>query len=98
MNEKVTPVLLLISTHGHPVALVPAGSIPEAQQRAIELVRDDNGRCLPGLMKEATVTIFSPTVIAGGEKIAYLPTHVGSSRGAGAVSAGSTDKMSRTSH
>ena len=98
MNEKVTPVLLLISTHGHPVALVPAGSIPEAQQRAIELVRDDNGRCLPGLMKEATVTIFSPTIIVGGETIAYMPTHVGSSRGAGEISVGSTGRMRGKTH
>jgi hypothetical protein len=100
-NERVStavPVLLLISTGRHPIALVPAASIAEAQERAIELIRDDNGRRLPGLMEEATVTIFSPALIAGGETIAYLPTHVGSSRGAGAITAGGTSKVPGTTH
>jgi hypothetical protein len=35
------------------------------------------------LTQEAVVTVFSPAVVADGETIAYVPTHVGNSRGVG---------------
>ena len=74
-------VMLMISSCGQPVALVPAESIEQAQKRAIELLRGEQGRNMGLLTHEAVVTVFSPAVIADGETIAYLPTHLGSSRG-----------------
>lgn len=85
MNKNVkstdsAEVLLMISSCGQPVALVPADSIEEAQKRAIELVRGGDEQHLTMLTHEATVTLFVPSIVADGKAIAYLPTHVGHSR------------------
>lgn len=86
MKEEVSgksgqPVMLMISSCGQPVALVPAESIEQAQKRAVELLRGEQGRQMGLLTHEAVVTVFSPAVVADGETIAYVPTHVGSSHG-----------------
>ena len=86
MKTKVTAkksgsVMLMISSCGQPVALVPADSVEEAQKRAVELLRGEQGRQMGLLTHEAVVTLFSPAVVADGETIAYVPTHFGSSRG-----------------
>ena len=74
-------VMLLISSYGQPLALVAAESLQQAQDRAVELLRGDQGRKMGRLTRDAVVTLFSAVVVAGGEPVAYLPTHVGSSRG-----------------
>ena len=78
-SKKSGSVMLMISSCGQPVALVPAESIEQAQQRAVELLRGDQGRNMGLLTHEAVVTVFSPAVVADGETIAYVPTHFGSS-------------------
>jgi hypothetical protein len=80
-SKKSGSVMLMISSCGQPVALVPAESIEQAQKRAIELLRGEQGRQMGPLTQEAVVTVFSPAVVADGETIAYVPTHFGSSRG-----------------
>ena len=78
-SKKSGSVMLMISSCGQPVALVPAESIEQAQKRAVELLRGDQGRSMGLLTHEAVVTVFSPAVVADGETIAYVPTHFGSS-------------------
>lgn len=86
MKEKVGrknggSVMLMISSRGQPVALVPAESIEQAQKRALDLLRSGQGHEMGLLTNEAQVTLFSPALVADGETLAYLPTHEGSSRG-----------------
>jgi surfactin synthase thioesterase subunit len=89
-NESV---MLMISSCGQPVALVAAASIEEAQQRAVDLLRSDQGHDTALLTREAVVTVFSPAVVADGKTIAYVPTHVGSSHG---IREGSARRVSTT--
>jgi len=74
-------VMLMISSCGQPVALVPAESVEQAQARALELLRNGKWQDMGLLTREAVVTLFSPVVFADGHAIAYLPTQVGSSHG-----------------
>ena len=91
-------VMLLISSCGQPVALVPADSIEEAQKRAVELLRGEQGRHMGRLTHEAVLTVFSPAVVADGETIAYVPTHFGSSRGSRDGSNRGMHTTPRTTH
>lgn len=81
VSASTGSVLLMISSCGQPVALIPAESIQHAEKRAVELLRGKQGRYMGLLSNEAVVTLFSPAVVADGETIAYVPTHVGRSHG-----------------
>ena len=96
--KKGGSVMLMISSCGQPVALVPAETIEQAQERAVELVRGDQGRNMRLLNHEAVVTVFSPAVVADGETIAYVPTHIGSSRGLRDRSSGGLSTTPGTTH
>jgi hypothetical protein len=97
-SKKGGSVMLMISSCGQPVALVPAESIAQAEQRAVELLRGEQGRYMGLLTNEAVVTVFSPAVVAAGETIAYVPTHVGSSHGFRDGSAKRTPTTPGTTH
>ena len=97
-SKKSGSVMLMISSCGQPVALVPAESIEQAQKRAVELLRGEQGRHMGRLTHEAVLTVFSPAVVADGETIAYVPTHFGSSRGSRDGSNRGTHTTPRTTH
>ncbi len=71
--------LILISTCGEPVMLVPAPSVQEALQRAKELLRASLGD--KGAVAEhgCQVTLFAPAIEAGGEILGYQPIQVADS-------------------
>jgi hypothetical protein len=67
------PALILISTEGEPVMLVPAPSIEEAQQRAITLLRASPAGKSGIAHKGCRATLFVPALEADGEVLAYQP-------------------------
>ena len=71
--------LILISTCGEPVMLVPAPTVQEALQRAKELLRASPGD--KGAVAEhgCQVTLFAPAIKAGGEILGYQPIQVADS-------------------
>ena len=77
IQMKYNQLLLAVDTDKGPAEFY----MRWAQDRAVELLRGDQGRKMGLLTRDAVVTLFSAVVVAGGEPVAYLPTHVGSSRG-----------------
>lgn len=77
MNEATStgplPALILISTDGEPVMLVPAPSIEEAQQRAITLLRASPAGKSGIAHNGCRATLFVPALEADGEVLAYQP-------------------------
>ena len=67
------PALILISTEGEPVMLVPAPSIEEAQERAITLLRSSPAGKSGLAHSGCRATLFLPALEADGEVLAYQP-------------------------
>jgi hypothetical protein len=65
--------LILISTDGEPVMLVPAPTIEEARKRAITLMRASPGDKSAIGDHGCRVTLFMPALQADGEVLAYQP-------------------------
>lgn len=73
MKEEVSgksgqPVMLMISSCGQPVALVPAESIEQAQKRAVELLRGEQGRQMGLLTHDVNAEVILTRFAAGSPK------------------------------
>lgn len=68
------PVLFLISSCGEPLLLVPADSMADAQRRVMDLLRVSPTERHMVAANGVRVTIFSPSVIADGQTLAFTPT------------------------
>lgn len=64
---------MLVTVEQRPVMLVPARSIEEAQQRAMDVLRKSPGDAHAVASSGAEVTLFSPCAVAGGEVLGYMP-------------------------
>lgn len=77
MKESMTTMapaaLILISTDGEPVMLVPAPTVEEASQRAITLMRASPADKKAIGDHGCRATLFVPALQADGEVLAYQP-------------------------
>jgi len=77
MKETTTTMapaaLILISTDGEPVMLVPAPTVEEASQRAITLMRASPADKKAIGDHGCRATLFVPALQADGEVLAYQP-------------------------
>jgi hypothetical protein len=78
--SKSTSCLMVFSSEGIPVMVVPATSVQDAMTHAQELLRDE--KCLaegPIARSGVSVTMFAPAIYGGDEVLGFLPVEYGES-------------------
>ena len=72
-TNSAPTAFMLVTVEQRPVMLVPAKSIAEARQRAIDVLRTSPDDAHAVASSGAEVTLFSPCAVAGGEVLGYMP-------------------------
>ena len=72
-SDPAPTAFMLVTVDQRPVMLVPAKSIEEARQRAIDVLRTSPDDAHAVASSGAEVTLFSPCAVAGGEVLGYMP-------------------------
>ena len=78
-NRKTGSLLLVISSEGIPVMVVPATNIADAHNQARMLLRDEKSRAVGPMMARSgvRVTLFQAALFGGDEVLGYLPVEHG---------------------
>ena len=77
-NKKTGSLLLVISSEGIPVMVVPATNIEDAHNQARMLLRDEKSRAVGPMARSGVrATLFQAALFGGDEVLGYLPVEHG---------------------
>lgn len=78
---KSSPCLLVFTSEGTPVMVVPASNMQDGMTQARQLLRDENCAAKASIARSGVrVTLFAPAIFGDAELLGFLPVEYGESR------------------